>query len=83
MQIILKGCKKDVIDDISEQLGSKIILNFECTDVIDEPLFQIELDAAKCVLRAFSVQLHIMRTDTMFIREMTIADFRFEEVIIK
>ena len=83
MQIILKGCTKDVIDDISEQLGSKIILNCECTDVIDEQLYQIELNAAKCVLHAFHSQVFIVRIDTVFAREMVIAAFRFEEVIIK
>lgn len=83
MQILLKGCTHDVIDDISEQLGSQIILDCECTDVFDEPIFQIELDPTKNLLHVFPEWLYIIRTDTPIFRDMTIANFRFEEVIIK
>ena len=83
MKILLKGCTQDVIEDISEQIGSQIILDCECTDVIDEPVYQIELDVTKCLLHVFPEWLYLIRTDTPIFRDMTIADFRFEEVIIK
>lgn len=83
MKIILKGCTHDVIDDISELVGSQIILDCECTNVIDEPIYQIELDPTKCILHVFPEWLYIIRSDIPIFRDMTIADFRFEEVIIK
>ncbi len=85
MKIILKGCTKDVIDDICEQLGSQTILNCEQRGIYEdyEPIYEIELDSAKCLLHVFPDWIYIIRTDVVLVREMTIADFRFEEVIIK
>ena len=83
MKVIIKGCTKDVIDDIFEQLGSLCVLEIECIDFIDKPIYQIELDATKCLLHVFPEWLYLIRTDTLIFRDTTIANFRFEEVIIK
>lgn len=83
MQILLKGCTQDVIDDVFEQLGSFCVLKIECTDVLDEPIYQIEFDSSKCILHTFPEWIYIIRTDTPNYRDCVIADFRFEEVIIK
>lgn len=83
MKIILKGCTGDVIDEISERLGSQAIENCECIEVFDETLYQIELDSSKCSLVTQSRWVNIIRRDVKPERLITIADFRFEEVIIK
>ena len=86
MKILLKGCTQDVIKDISEQLGSQVVSDCDFIgryDDTDEDIFQIELDATKCLLHVFPEWLYLIRTDTPIFRDMTIADFRFEEVIIK
>ena len=83
MQIILKGCTQDVIDEIGERLGSLSILDCECTDIFDEPIYQIEIDTTKCNLVTQSEWINIIRRDVKPERIITIADFRFEEAIIK
>lgn len=85
MQIILKGCTHDVIDDICERLGSQVILNCEQRGIYenDDPIFDIELNSSLCLLQVYQHWINLMRTDSDLLSFMTIADFRFEEVMIK
>lgn len=85
MKIILKGCTQDVIDEICEKIGSRIILDCEECGVYedDEAIYDIELDSTRCALYTFSEFISITRIDDDHLYAMTIADFRFEEVIIK
>ena len=85
MQIILKGCTQDVIDDISEQIGSLIILDCEQRGIYenDDPIFDIELNGSICSLYTYPAMICITRIDRDNFRSMAIADLRYEDVIIK
>ena len=85
MQIILKGCTQDVIDEIIERIGSLAILDCEQCGIYenDDPIFDIELNSARCMLHVYPEWINILRIDSDLLSVMTIADFRFEEVIIK
>ena len=79
--IIIKGCTSDVIDDISEFIGSLSIDNVEVIDIGDEPLYEITL-SKKAVLFYHPGEIIIQKSVEESSR-YAIADFRFEEVIIK
>lgn len=86
MKIILKGCTQDVLAEISEKLGSQVVS--ECDfigayDDTDEDIFRIELDSKMCRVIVQPEWVNIIRDDVTPWRYLTIADFRFEEVIIK
>ena len=85
MKIILKGCTNDVIEDIIENLGSQTISDVEQRSIYDndEPIFEIELNTTKCAIYTYPEWIYLVRIDTALVRDMVIADFRFEEVIIK
>lgn len=79
--IRIKGCTSDVIDDISEFIGSLSIANVEIIDVGDEPIYEIEL-SEKTVLFYHPGEVIIQKS----VEESTryaLADFRFQEVIIE
>ena len=85
MQIILKGCTQDVLDEIIEKIGSLTILDCEQRGIYenDDPIFDIELNSTMCMLHVYPEWINILRIDSDLLSAMTIADFRFEEVIIK
>ena len=84
--IKIKGCTADVIDDISEFIGSLSIADFEVVGIEeagigDVPLFDIEL-SEKCVLFYHSKEVIIQKSVEESAR-FALADFRFQEVIIQ
>ena len=85
MHIILKVCAQDVIDEICEKLGSRTILDYEQRGIYenDDPIFDIELNSTICMLHVYPEWITIVRIDSDPLSAKTIADFRFEEVIIK
>ena len=79
--ITIKGCTSDLIDDISEFIGSLSIVNIQIIDINDEPLYEILLHE-KTVLFYHPGEIVIQKS----VEESTryaIADFRFQEVIIE
>lgn len=82
--ITIKGCTSDLIDDISEFIGSLSIADVEVIDDGDdgdEPLYEIEL-SEKTVLFYHPDEVIIQKSVEESSR-YAIPDFRFEEVIIK
>lgn len=75
-KIKIKGCTVDVIDDISEFIGSLSLV-----DVEDVPLYDIEL-SEKCVLFYHPKEVIIQKSVEESAR-FALADFRFQEVIIQ
>lgn len=79
--IKIKGCTSDVIDDISEYIGSSSIANVEVIDIEDVPIYEIEL-SEKCVLFYHPKEVIIQKSVEKSAR-FALADFRFQEVIIQ
>lgn len=80
--IKIKGCISDVIDDISEFIGSLSIADCEVIDIDDEfPLYEITL-SEKTVLFYHPGEI-ILQKSVEESSRCTIADFRFQEVIIE
>lgn len=81
--IIIKGCTSDVIDDISEFIGSLSIeeVGIVETRIGDIPLYDIEL-SEKCVLFYHPKEVIIQKSVEESAR-FALADFRFQEVIIR
>ena len=84
--IIIKGCTVDVIDDISEFIGSLSIADVEVvgieeTGIGDVPLYDIEL-SEKCVLFYHPKEVIIQKSVEESAR-FALADFRFQEVVIR
>lgn len=84
--IKIKGCTVDVIDDISEFIGSLSIVDVEDVGIVetgigDVPLYDIEL-SEKCVLFYHQKEVIIQKSVEESAR-FALADFRFHEVIIQ
>lgn len=84
--IKIKGCTVDVIDDISEFIGSLSIADVEVvgieeTGIGDVPLYDIAL-SEKCVLFYHPKEVIIQKSVEESSR-FALADFRFQEVIIQ
>lgn len=79
--IKIKGCTSDVIDDISEFIGSLSIADVELVDIGDVPLYDIEL-SEKCALFYHPKEVIIQKSVEQSDR-FALADFRFQEVIIQ
>lgn len=81
--IIIKGCTSDVIDDISEFIGSLSVeeVSIVETCIGDIPLYDIEL-SEKCVLFYHPKEVIIQKSVEESAR-FALADFRFQEVIIR
>lgn len=84
--IKIKGCTADVIYDISEFIGSASIVDIYETgiveyDVGDVPQYDIEL-SEKCVLFYHPKEVIIQKSVEESAR-VALADFRFQEVIIR
>lgn len=79
--IKIKGCTSDVIDDISEFIGSLSIADVEVIDIGDLPLYEITL-SEKTVLFYHSGEI-ILQKSVEESSRYAIADFRFQEVIIE
>lgn len=79
--IKIKGCTSDVIDDISEFIGSLSIADVEEVGIEDVPLYDIEL-SEKCVLFYHPKEVIIQKSVEQSAR-FALADFRFQEVIIQ
>ena len=83
--ILIKGCTSDVIDDISEFIGSLSIADCKEvgiveTDIDDVLLYDIEL-SEKCVLFYHPKEIIIQKSVEESAR-FALADFRFQEVVI-
>ena len=83
--IKIKGCTVDVINDISEFIGSLSIADVEVvgveeTDIGDVPLYDIEL-SEKCVLFYHPKEVIIQKSVEESAR-FALDDFRFQEVVI-
>lgn len=79
--ITIKGCTSDLIEDVSEFIGSLSIVDVQVIDIGDEPLYEMILHE-KTVLFYHPGEIIIQKS----IEESTryvIADFRFQEVIIE
>lgn len=79
--IKIKGCTVDVIDDISEFIGSRSIANVEIIDTGGDPLYEIEL-SEKCVLFYHPKEVIIQKSVEESCR-FALADSRFYEVVIR
>lgn len=79
--IKIKGCTSDVIDDISEFIGSLSIADVELIDIGDLPLYEITL-SEKTVLFYHPGEI-ILQKSVEESSRYAIADFRFQEVIIR
>lgn len=79
--ILIKGCTSDVIDDISEFIGSLSIDDVSLIDIDDLPLYEITL-SEKTVLFYHPGEI-ILQKSVEESSRYAIADFRFQEVIIK
>lgn len=85
--IKLTGCTNDLIDDITEQIGSLSILECELdaklSDEAGEERFNIYIDDRRCAVIYNNNDLVLVRFDIDGIgRSEHIESFRFHEVII-
>lgn len=75
------GCTSDVIDDISEFIGSSSIADYNIMDIRGVPLYEIIL-SEKCALFYHPKEVIIQKSVEQSDR-FALAYFRFQEVIIQ